>query len=302
MSAVSLSVRVDAGVIEHNNRVFVAKNVNKDKIADNVTYIKKDLREVYQETFGKALEEYNTKQTRSDRVIKDYYEHIKNSNQEKLFYEAVIQFGNIDTSAVGTEGGEVASKMLDDYMKSFEKRNPNLIVFNAVMHLDEATPHLHISFVPVAHNQNRGLETRVSLKKAMEEMNVTAKTKKLTERQQWAENEKKIMKEIAKKYGLEIERKNISRPHMLVDEYKSAQDNLKAAQEKINELYSKSNIEPKEIRKSDLDLLINNAKRLQKEVEEKNSRILDLENKMQSDFRYIKIGDEQKINFIADNL
>ena len=152
MSAVSLSVRVDAGVIEHNNRVFVAKNVNKDKIADNVTYIKKDLREIYQETFGKALEAYNAKQTRSDRVIKDYYEHIKNSNQEKLFYEAVIQFGNIDTSAVGTEGGEVASKMLDDYMRSFEKRNPNLVVFNAVMHLDEATPHLHISFVPVAHN------------------------------------------------------------------------------------------------------------------------------------------------------
>lgn len=244
MSAVSLSVRVDAGVIGHNNRDFIAKNVNKDKVADNITYVKKDLKEVYQETFGKALEEYNAKQKRSDRVIKDYYEHIKNSNQEKLFYEAVIQFGNIDNSAVGTEGGEVAKKMLDDYMKSFEKRNPNLIVFNAVMHLDEATPHLHISFVPVAHNQNRGLATRVSLKKAMEEMDVTAKTKKLTERQQWAESEKKIMKEIAKKYGLGIERKNISRPHMLVDEYKSAQDNLKATQKKITELYKKSNIEP----------------------------------------------------------
>lgn len=302
MGAVSLSVRVDAGVIEHNNRDFIAKNVNKDKIADNITYVKKDLREVYQETFSKALEEYNAKQKRSDRVINDYYEHIKNSNQEKLFYEAVIQFGNIDNSAVGTEGGEVAKKMLDDYMKSFEKRNPNLIVFNAVMHLDEATPHLHISFVPVAHNQSRGLETRVSLKKAMEEMDITAKTKKLTERQQWADSEKKVMKEIAKKYGLGIERKNISRPHMLVDEYKSAQDNLKATQKKINELYRKSNIEPNDIKKSDLDLLINHSKELQREVEEKNRRLSDLENKIQSDFRYIKIGEEQKINFIADSL
>lgn len=302
MGAVSLSVRVDAGVIGHNNRDFIAKNVNKDKIADNITYVKKDLREVYQETFGKALEEYNAKQKRSDRVIKDYYEHIKNSNQEKLFYEAVIQFGNIDNSAVGTEGGVVAKKMLDEYMKNFEKRNPNLIVFNSVMHLDEATPHLHISFVPVAHNQSRGLETRVSLKKAMEEMDVTAKTKKLTERQQWADNEKKIMKEIAKKYGLGIERKNISRPHMLVDEYKSAQDNLKATQKKINELYRKSNIEPNEIKKADLDLLINHSKELQQEVEAKNRKLSDLENRIQSDFRYIKIGDEQKINFIADNL
>ncbi len=302
MGAVSLSVRVDAGVIEHNNRDFVAKNVNKDKIADNITYVKKDLKEVYQETFGKALEEYNAKQKRSDRVIKDYYEHIKNSSQEKLFYEAVVQFGNIDNCAVGTEGGEVAKKMLDEYMKNFEKRNPNLIVFNAVMHLDEATPHLHISFVPVAHNQNRGLETRVSLKKAMEEMDVTAKTKKLTERQQWAESEKKIMKEIAKKYGLGIERKNISRPHMLVDEYKSAQDNLKATQKKINELYRKSNIEPDEIKKSDLDLLVNHSKQLQKEIEAKKRQLTDLENRIQSDFRYIKIGEEQKINFIADNL
>lgn len=219
-----------------------------------------------------------------------------------MFYEAVIQFGNIDNSAVGTEGGEVAKKMLDEYMKNFEKRNPNLIVFNAVMHLDEATPHLHISFVPVAHNQSRGLETRVSLKKAMEEMDVTAKTKKLTERQQWAESEKKIMKEIAKKYGLEIERKNISRPHMLVDDYKLAQDNLKAAQKKINELYRKSDIEPNDIKKSDLDLLVNHSKQLQREVEEKNQRIADMQNRIQSDFRYIKIGEEQKINFIADNL
>lgn len=302
MGSVSLSVRVDAGVIGHNNRDFVAKNVNKDKIADNITYVKKDLRNVYQETFGKALEEYNAKQKRSDRVIKDYYEHIKNGNQEKLFYEAVIQFGNIDSSAVGTEGGEIAKKMLDDYMKSFEKRNPNLIVFNAVMHLDEATPHLHISFVPVAHNQSRGLETRVSLKKAMEEMDVTAKTKKLTERQQWAESEKKIMKEIAKKFGLGIERKNISRPHMLVDEYKSAQDNLKATQKKINELYRKSNIEPSEMKKSDLDLLVNRSKQLQEEVKEKNQRLTDLQNRVQSDFRFIRIGEEQKINFIADNL
>lgn len=302
MGAVSLSVRVDAGVIGHNNRDFIAKNVNKDKVADNITYVKKDLKEVYQATFGKALEEYNAKQKRSDRVIKDYYEHIKNSNQEKLFYEAVIQFGNIDNSAVGTEGGEVAKKMLDEYMKKFEKRNPNLIVFNAVMHLDEATPHLHINFVPVAHNQSRGLKTRVSLKKAMEEMDVTAKTKKLTERQQWAESEKKIMKEIEKKYGLEIERKNISRPHMLVDDYKLAQDNLKAAQKKINELYRKSDVEPNDIKKSDLDLLVNHSKQLQREVEEKNQRIADMQNRIQSDFRYIKIGEEQKINFIADNL
>ena len=302
MGAVSLSVRVDAGVIEHNNRDFVAKNVNKDKIADNITYVKRDLREVYQETFGKALEEYNAKQKRSDRVIKDYYEHIKNSNQEKLFYEAIIQFGNIDNSAVGTEGGELAKKMLDDYMKNFQERNPNLIVFNAVMHLDEATPHLHINFLPVAHNQSRGLETRVSLKKALEELNVTAKSKKESERQQWAAREKEIMKTIARKHGLGIENKNITRPHLSVEEYKQTCRELDKKKKQINELFEKSNLNPSEMRKSDLDLLVNRSKQLQKEVEEKNNRITDLENKIQSNFRYIKIGEEQKINFIADGL
>lgn len=92
MEAMSLSVRVDAGVIGHNNRSFVAKNVISEKISDNITYVKKDLKETYKEIFSEALEKYNAKQTRSDRVIKDYYEHIKNGNQEKLFYEAVIQF------------------------------------------------------------------------------------------------------------------------------------------------------------------------------------------------------------------
>ena len=302
MSAVSLSVRVDAGVIEHNNRDFVAKNVNKEKIADNITYVKKDLKEVYQETFGKALEEYNAKQKRSDRVIKDYYEHIKNSNQEKLFYEAIIQFGNIDSSAVGTEGGELAKKMLDDYMKNFQERNPNLIVFNAVMHLDEATPHLHINFVPVVHNQSRGLETRVSLKKALDEMGIAGTSKKESDRQQWAVREKEIMKTIAKKHGLEIENKNITRPHLSVEEYKQTCRELDKKKKQINELYEKSSLNPSEIKKSDLDLLVNRSKQLQKEVEEKDNRITDLESKIQSDFRYIKIGEEQKINFIADGL
>ena len=302
MGTVSLSVRVDQGVIGHNNRSFVAKNVNEDKISDNITYVKKDLKEVYQETFGPALEKYNAKQNRADRIIKDYYEHIKNGNQEKLFYEAVIQFGSKEDSAVGTNGGETAKKMLDEYMKDFEKRNPNLIVFNAVMHLDESTPHLHISFVPVAHNQSRGLETRVSMRKACEQMGCSSKCKKNSERQQWAVKEKEIMKSIAKKYGLEIENKNIKRPHLQVEEFKAMQDEMKTARKKLKDLYEKSGVDPSSIKKSDYDIILNNAKQMQKEIKLKNERIKDLENKIQSEFRYIKIGEEQKINFLADNL
>lgn len=304
MEKISLSVRVDAGCIEHNNRNFIAKNVNAEKTADNITYVKKDLKETYNSIFSEALAKYNAKQNRADRIIKDYYEHIKNGNQEKLFYEAVVQFGSIENAAVGTKGGERAKKMLDDYMQNFQKRNPNLEVFNAVMHLDEATPHLHISFVPVANcpDAKRGMEKRVSLKKALEEMKFTAKNKAQTERQQWAENEKKIMEKIAKKYGLEIECKNIKRPHLTVDEYKEAAQEIEKAQERVKNLYAKSNLNSEDIKQSDLDLLVSNAKELQKEIDEKIDRILDLENKIHADFKYIKIGDEQKINFVADNL
>lgn len=302
MNAVTLSVRVDAGIIGHNNRTFVAKNVNADKISDNIIYVQKDLKETYKEIFSEALEKYNAKQKRSDRVIKDYYEHIKNNNKEKLFYETVVQFGNINTAKVGTESGERAKKMLEEYMKDFEKRNPNFIVFNAVMHLDESTPHLHIDFIPVAYNQTQGLETRVSMRKACEQMDCSSKSKKHSERQQWAEKEKEIMKSIAKKYGLEIENKNITRPHLSVEEYKQTCRELDEKKRQINELYEKSNLEPTEMKKSDLDLLVNHSKQLQREVEEKNQRIADMQNRIQSDFRYIKIGEEQKINFIADSL
>lgn len=302
MKAVTLSVRVDAGIIGHNNRTFVARNVNADKISDNIIYVQKDLKEAYKEIFSEALEKYNAKQKRSDRIIKDYYEHIKNSNKEKLFYETVIQFGNIDTAKVGTEDGERAKEMLNEYMKDFEKRNPNFKVFNAVMHLDESTPHLHIDFIPVAYNQSQGLETRVSMRKACEQMDCSSKSKKYSERQQWAEKEKEIMKSIAKKHGLEIENKNITRPHLSVEEYKQTCRELDRKKKQINELYEKSNLEPAEMKKSDLDLLVNHSKQLQKEVEEKNQRLADMQNRIQSDFRYIKIGEEQKINFIADNL
>lgn len=302
MSAISLSVRIEGGVIAHNNRVFIAKNVNLEKISDNIIYAQKDLKEAYKEIFSDALQKYNAKQTRSDRVIKDYYEHIENGNKEKLFYEAIIQYGNQNDSKVGTDGGERAKKMLDEYMKEFEKRNPNFKIFNAVMHLDEATPHLHIDFVPVAFNQKQGLETRVSLRKACEQMGISPQTKKQTERQQWATKEKEIMSRIAKKFGLEIENKNIHRPHLSVEEYKETCRELDKKKKQIKELYEKSNLNPAEIKKSDLDLLVNNSRQLTEEIKEKDKRISDLEKKIRSDFRYIQIGEEQKITFIADSL
>lgn len=115
------------------------------------------------ELFDEALAEYNSRQTRSDRKIPDYYEHIRLGKKEKLFQEIIVMFGNSENCGVASENWEMAKQLLDEYMRDFEKRNPNLKVFNAVMHLDEATPHLHINFVPVCYGQRQGLSTPLSV-------------------------------------------------------------------------------------------------------------------------------------------
>ncbi len=130
--ALSVSFRQDAGSIEHNNRIFVAENVDSSRSTDNIVYVQKDLRELYHELFDDALIEYNSAQTRKDRVIENYYEHIKRGKKEKLFQEVVVTFGNSETCGVGSENWQTAIDLLDEYMREFEKRNPNLKVLNAV--------------------------------------------------------------------------------------------------------------------------------------------------------------------------
>lgn len=141
--ALSVSFRQDDGSIEHNNRIFTARNVDSSRSTDNIVYVQNDLRELYHELFDSALAKYNSKQARKDRVIENYYDHISRGKKEKLFQEVVVTFGNSETCGVGSENWQTAIDLLDEYMRKFEKRNPNLKVFNAVMHLDEATPHLH---------------------------------------------------------------------------------------------------------------------------------------------------------------
>jgi hypothetical protein len=99
--------------------------------------VQEDVREAYQKLFGEALAEYNAKQKRGDRKIHDYFYHIANGKREEAFYEIVVQFGDSKTAPVGSENCELAKKLLDEYVRAFQKRNPNLYIFNAVLHLDE---------------------------------------------------------------------------------------------------------------------------------------------------------------------
>lgn len=207
----TISAMVGKGSITHNNRDFIAENVDGERTKNNITYCNEKIQDVYHELFDEALQKYNEKQTRSDRVIADYYEKIRTGKQEKPFHEIILQIGDKDTMGAETENGELAKKILDRYMHDFEKRNPNLRVFSAHLHMDEATPHLHIDFIPFTTNSKRGLETRVSLKKALEAQGFIGGSRSDTEWNQWVASEKEVLSQIMLEHGIEWDQKKHTR-------------------------------------------------------------------------------------------
>ena len=221
------------GSIRHNNRSFYAANVDRSRTELNVTYCNDNLKQVYHELFDEALAAYNAKKKKTRDKIPDYYEHIRQGKQEKLFHEAIFQIGNLEDCGCGLPGGEQAAKALKEFAESFQERNPHLRVFNMVLHMDEATPHLHVDFVPTATEQSRGLSTRVSLKQALKQQGFESLGRKRTEWNAWMEREKGALTEIAKEHGFEIISKGGGRPHMELPEYRAAAQRLEAIQEQV---------------------------------------------------------------------
>ena len=208
------------GSIGHNTRSFIAKNVDASRTKDNITLINEDIKQVYHKLFDKALAEYNAKQKRKDRQIKNYYEKIKRSKQEKLFYEVIVQIGNMDDTGVDSYSAEIATQILKDYVELFQFRNPQLYVFGAYIHMDEETPHLHLDFVPWVSDSKRGMETRTSLKGALADRGFVSEGKGNTEWQQWSETEKEDIASIMERYGIGWHKKGTHNRHLSVLDFK----------------------------------------------------------------------------------
>ena len=225
----TISAMRGKGSLTHNRRDFIAENVDSSRTPLNVEYCNEDIRAVYHELFDDALARYNEKQTRKDRVIDDYYEKIRTGKQEKLFEELIIQIGNKDDMNATSENGQLARQMLDEYMQSFQQRNPTLRVFSAHLHMDEATPHLHIDFIPFTTGSKRGLETRVSLKKALEALGFAGGTKSHTELNQWIESEKQALASIMARHDIQWEQKGTHEEHLSVLDYKKQERSKEVA-------------------------------------------------------------------------
>ena len=216
----TISAMVGKGSVNHNSRKFKAENVDGIRTHLNIDYCNEPIKKIYHELFDEALKRYNEKQTRADRRIENYYEKIRNSKQEKPFHELVLQIGNKENMSAESKNGQLARQILDEYYRGFQERNPNLKVFSAHLHMDEATPHLHIDFVPFTTGSKRGLDTRVSLKQALTAQGFKGGTRGDTEWNQWVSAEKSVLAFVMERYGIEWEHKGTHEKHLSVLDYK----------------------------------------------------------------------------------
>ena len=268
------------GSVNHNSRKFHAKNTDPERSYLNVEYCNENVKEVYHELFDEALARYNEKQTRSDRRIDDYYEKIRFGKQEKPFHEIILQIGDKDNMGAKTENGQLAAKVLDKYMQDFQRRNPTLKVFSAYLHMDEATPHLHIDFVPYTTGSKRGLDTRVSLKQALSALGFKGGTRRETELNQWVAYEKEKLAAVMLEHGIEWEKKGTHEKHLSVLDFEKKERakevaELEAKKEELQEDLQESRQETEKAQKQ--------ADKYQKRMNELAPMVKNME-KLAADF------------------
>jgi len=244
LAAKTISFPKGKGHLTHNNRDFISKNVVPERTFWNRVYMQESLEQAYEKCFGQALMDYNATQKRKDRRKENYLKEIENSgNKEKTFYENIVQIGKkedtpvVDTDGNLTEEAKVAIEILEQYAKTFQERNPNLYLFNCVMHLDEATPHLHIDYIPVAHGYKTGMETRNSLTKALQQMGFAkAVSKKENETVAWQQRERAYLTDLCLEKGIDIEVLGIQRDNLSLPEYKAAMREVEALEQQAEEM------------------------------------------------------------------
>ena len=258
----TISAMVGHGSVNHNSRKFHAKNTDPERSHLNVTYCQENIKAVYHELFDEALERYNAKQTRADRRIDNYYEKIRSGKQEKPFHEIILQVGNKDDMSADSDEGRLAAAVLDEYMKAFQERNPNLRVFSAHLHMDEATPHLHIDFVPFTTGSKRGLDTRVSLKQALAAQGFKGGTRGDTEWSQWVRSEKEQLSVVMERHGIEWEDKGTHDKHLSVLDYKKEQRAKEIAVLDTVKAEKESQVESQERRLKELAPAVKNMEHL----------------------------------------
>ncbi len=285
------SIAKGRGYLNHNDRTI--KQVNsrswKPELSNqNIVYVNEPIQNVYHELFDSALDQYNAKIKQSknpQRVIKDYYEHISRSKQEKSFYEYIVAFGNVNDK--NTEIYPVLQQCLDEYNRDFQSRNPNFRVFQQITHRDEVgIDHTHIDIVPICSGNTRGLETKNSFSGALKQMGFTGKNAFLD----WRRSEEKVMAEILERHGLEFERGDGRQEHLNVrqyQEYKHYEELTVQEMQRLETLQKETNYTALVAENRELKKQINTLNNLQTE---NNQLKLDLQKEKQRSENFKIIG------------
>ena len=148
-----------AGASKHNLRQYQSSDYSPEKIIvlRGENNILEDVKQIYHQEFEEALKEYN-KGKRSDRQIDDYLQYVSESGKNDVAAEMIIQLGDkefwIDKSM---EQKVKMKEVFQNQIEALEELVPDFKIASAVLHLDEASPHMHIVGVPVATGYKRGL-------------------------------------------------------------------------------------------------------------------------------------------------
>ena len=147
-----------------------------------------------------------------ERQKKDYYSAVCHDKKTEPFREAVVQIGNKDKQLPRWESNEILQK----FLKRFQENNPQLVVVGAYIHNDEATPHMHIVYVPVA-TYSKGLKKRVSNDKALNQMGFKTWN-------DWKDSQMACLESLVREKGYDREFMNNSNKHIAdVEKFKRVQ-------------------------------------------------------------------------------
>ncbi|TFZ14803.1 plasmid recombination protein [Bacillus cereus] len=219
--------------LSHNNRENIHGNpgIDPSRLEENIYFVQKDIRSVYKDVFQEAVHKYNEKQKRNDRKIKDYYDKIKKDTKTHEQRELVVAVGE---GKDDPKYREAKKEALKQYAEAFQGRNPNLAVYNMVLHDDEANPHLHINYVP-NFESSRGLTRRVGMDRALQQQGVQGKGKELIAN--WRQLETAYIESLAKEQIPNFERANVgSHKYMKVRQYKEYAEAVSNIENQITEI------------------------------------------------------------------
>ncbi|MDR4904225.1 plasmid recombination protein [Bacillus mycoides] len=219
--------------LSHNNRENIHGNpgIDPSRLDENIYFVQKDIRSVYKDVFQEAVDKYNEKQKRNDRKIQDYYDKIHKNEKTHEQRELVVAVGE---GKDDPKYREAKKEALKQYAEAFQGRNPNLAVYNMVLHDDEANPHLHINYVP-NFESSRGLTRRVGMDRALQQQGVQGKGTELIAN--WRQLETAYIESLAKEQIPNFERANVgSHKYMKVRQYKEYAEAVFNIENQITEI------------------------------------------------------------------